>query len=64
MQKGTAVHTSYLFTVRIWVEDQENGQTRWYGKVQFIPSGETCYFLEWPTLLAFMERFLTKPEEE
>lgn len=59
MQKGMAVHTSYLFTVRIWLNDQEDGQTKWHGKAQFIPNGETCYFHEWSTLLAFMEKMMT-----
>jgi len=59
-EKGMAVHTSFLFTVRLWLKDKEDGQARWYGKAQFIPSGETCYFQDWPTLLSFMEKMMPK----
>jgi len=43
-----------LFTVRVWQEDRGDGQSEWRGKVQHLLSGETRYFREWQTLVAFI----------
>jgi hypothetical protein len=43
---------SLLFTVRLWREEQGEGQTEWRGKVQHITTGEAYYFRAWPDLIA------------
>jgi hypothetical protein len=50
---GQADH-SHLFTVRVWVEDLGDGRSEWRGKVQHVISGETRYFRDWTTLIAFL----------
>ncbi len=55
---------SYLFTVRLWLEELENGKSEWRGKVQQVTSGEVRYFRDWSTLIAFLQMFLpTSPPE-
>lgn len=57
-------HRSYLFTVRMWLEDLGNSQTEWRGKASYIPTGEFCYFREWSMLLAFFEKHALGVEEK
>jgi hypothetical protein len=47
-------HQSELFTVRLWRE-QLNDHWEWRGRVQHVMSGETRYFRDWQTLLAFIQ---------
>jgi hypothetical protein len=54
--KIKVLHRSYLFTIRIWMKEAAGGQPGWYGKAQFIPTGETFFFTEWPALLSFIEK--------
>lgn len=54
-EKRTASH---LFTLRVWVEDVENGRFEIRGQVKHILTGETISFREWPPLLAFLEQKL------
>jgi hypothetical protein len=49
---------SYLFTVRLWKEDVGDGRTEWRGNVQYVISGETRYFREWPRLIALIQAML------
>ena len=49
---------SHLFMVRLWLEELGDGQGEWRGKVQYVRSGETRYFRDWSTLLAFVEAAL------
>jgi hypothetical protein len=56
MDEETQHHRSYLFTLRLWLEDVGDGRTEWRGKAQYIPNGEICYFREWPVLLAFLQK--------
>jgi len=37
-----------------------DGQTEWRGKVRHVPSGETRYFRDWFTLVAFLLEMLSK----
>lgn len=56
-------HRSYLFTVRLWFEDLGNGRMEWRGKVLYTPTGEACYFREWPVFKAFLAKHaLSTPE--
>ena len=54
MDKNQPRSYSYLFTVRLWVEELGNGQTEWRGQVQHVMSGEKRYFRDWSTLIAFL----------
>lgn len=47
-------HRSTLFTVRVWQEDLGEGQSEWRGKVQHVLNGDTRYFRDWQTLIAFI----------
>jgi hypothetical protein len=47
--------SSYLFMLRLWLEDLGSGQTDWRGKVQHVNSGEARYFRDWSILESFME---------
>jgi hypothetical protein len=49
---------SHLFTLRLWAEDMGDGQTEWRGEVQHVPSGETRFFRNWPSLLALVRSML------
>ena len=49
---------SYLFTVRLWVEELGDDQTEWRGKVQSAASGEARYFRDWPGLIAHLRGML------
>lgn len=51
---------TYLFTVRVWLEDLGEGQREWRGEVQEVKSGEVRYFREWPTLVALLQAMLPK----
>ena len=46
---------SQLFTLSLWQEDLGEGVSEWRGKVRHVPSGETRYFRDWPTLIAFLQ---------
>ncbi|HEU5098264.1 MAG TPA: hypothetical protein VFU22_04565, partial [Roseiflexaceae bacterium] len=51
---GRQQHQSYLFTVRLWLENLGDGRAEWRGQLQHVLSGETHYFREWETLLALL----------
>lgn len=55
-------HRSQLFTVRVWLEDLDNGRSEWRGKVQHVLSGEARYFRDWPTLIAALQEMLKSSE--
>jgi hypothetical protein len=58
---ATAFHTrSELFTLRVWREDLGEGRVEWRGKVQHVLSGETRYFRDWQTVLAFVQETRTE----
>jgi hypothetical protein len=62
MDPEQAHHHSHLFTVRIWPE-AVGGELEWRGKVQHVTSGETRYFRDWSTLVAFLEELLAASED-
>lgn len=49
-----------LFTVRLWSEPLDGDLAEWRGQVRHVSSGETRYFREWSTLVAFLERTLSE----
>ncbi len=54
----------HLFTVRVWEEEIEAGQTEWRGKVQLLPGGEVRYFREWTTLALLLLTMLADAKAE
>jgi|WetSurSiteA1Bulk_404760.scaffolds.fasta_scaffold02535_3 hypothetical protein len=54
-EANSQTHTSYLFTLRMWLEDLGSGEVGWRGKVQHINSGEVRYFHDWSTMLNFVK---------
>lgn len=54
VEKAQRRDSSHLFTVRLWGETVSEGRTEWRGKVQHVLSGESRYFRDWPTLVAFL----------
>ncbi len=61
MEMKRQQHLSHLFTVRLWQEELDDGQTELRGKVQHVSSGEARYFRDWPTLIAFLLALLPTP---
>ena len=58
----TGQQHSQLFTVRLWTEELGDGRREWRGQVRHVTSGETRYFREWPTLIAWLVAMLPDPE--
>ena len=52
------MHRSQLFTVRVWLDDLDDGRLEWRGKLQCVVTGETRYFREWSALLRFLSEML------
>lgn len=60
---------SHLFTIRVWLEDETDGQTQCRGKLCHVPSGEIRHFRGWDSLLPLMLDILRRypnpqPDEE
>jgi len=55
---------SHLFTLRVWPEALDEGRAEWRGKVQHVTSGETRYFRDWSSLVAFLEEVLPELGDE
>ncbi|GIK56349.1 MAG: hypothetical protein HND44_06615 [Chloroflexi bacterium] len=45
---------SQLFTVRVWLEGEVDGQPQWRGKLRHVPSGEIRHFRGWAALIPLM----------
>ena len=43
------------FTLRVWPELVEPESIEWRGRIQHHGSGETRYFRDWATLIAFIQ---------
>lgn len=56
-------HHSYLFTVRLWLEDLGDSRAEWRGQVQHVLSGEVRYFRDWPALIALLQALLANSEK-
>jgi hypothetical protein len=55
-------HDSYLFHIRLWMEDLGDGQAEWRGQLHHVTSRETRYFRDWPTLVALIQALLPAAE--
>lgn len=62
--RQTRQPSSYLFTLRIWHEQLEEGQGEWRGQVEHLLSGRTCYFRDWSTLVSFLDETLASLKQE
>ena len=49
---------SHLFTVRVWLEEHQDGEKEWRGKVQHVASGNIRYFRDWSALVAYIQKML------
>ena len=49
---------SHLFTVRVWLEELDDGRHEWRGQAAHVMSGETGYFRRWSNLVKFMKHHL------
>jgi hypothetical protein len=62
---GPRHHTqSHLFTIRLWVEEVDQGVLEWRGVIRHTLSGETHYFREWATMTAVLKEALSKMETD
>jgi hypothetical protein len=59
MPRPMQSHISHLFTIRMWPEEVGANQIEWRGQARHIPSGQACYFRDWPSLTDFLERTLS-----
>lgn len=55
-------HRSYLFTVRLWLEDLSDGRTEWRGEVHQVTTGQSRYFRDWPSLAQALLTLLGRDE--
>lgn len=55
MEERTGFRPSTLFTVRLWVEENEEGQQEWRGIVRRLPDGKEHPFRGWPALSRVMQ---------
>lgn len=55
---------SHLFTLRLWPEDDENGQQIWRGKIYSVSTEDTRYFRDWPALIPLLLAMLQEMENE
>jgi hypothetical protein len=46
--------SSHLFTLRVWSEVEEDGVTRWRGKLCHVPSGDIRHFRGWAALVPLL----------
>lgn len=47
---------SHFLTLHLWIEELDPPRCEWRGRVRHVPSGDLCYFRDWATLVAFLER--------
>ncbi|MBX3000844.1 MAG: hypothetical protein KF893_20145 [Caldilineaceae bacterium] len=55
---------SHLFTLRLWTEEVEEGQTEWRGRVHYVTSDEVRYFRDWPSLIPLLLAMLRDGEQK
>ena len=47
---------SQLFTLRVWVEEVENGRFEFRSTLKHVLTGETHHFRDWSMLIQHIER--------
>ena len=58
MTQGRTHQRTHLFTLRMWAEVLDDGQSEWRGKVQHVLSGQARYFRDWDTLITYLQDML------
>ena len=58
MERDSSRPRSHLFLVRLWADQDADGQAAWCGKVQYLASGDARYFRDWPTLIDLLRAIL------
>lgn len=53
---------SYLFMLRIWLEDLGDGASEWRGQILCTGSGEVRYFREWDNLASLVRASLPQTD--
>ena len=56
------LHHSHLFSLRLWLEVIDDHQVEVRGQVQYVLSGETRYFRDWATLVAWLDTMVSTLE--
>lgn len=51
----------YLFILRLWIEEVEEGGVEYRGKLEDANSHESYYFRSWDSLLVQLKRHLPYP---
>jgi hypothetical protein len=55
-------HDSQLFLVRLWAEEESDGEVEWHGKLQHVVSGEAHTFRSCPGLIEVLLAMLQEPD--
>ena len=50
--------TTYLFTVRLWLEPLDENRAEWRGRIEYVLTGEGRYFRDWSSLIAHLKAML------
>jgi hypothetical protein len=64
MSSNSPNRQSHLFTLRLWAEEVEEGQTEWRGRVHYVTSDEVRYFRDWPSLIPLLLAMLRDGEQK
>ena len=46
---------AYLFTIRVWSTELDEGELEWRGRVQLLPDGDAYFFRNWNTLVDLLQ---------
>ena len=60
---SSSLPESSLFLVRVWRIGEQNGTSRWRGKLQAVPGASTHTFDDWPGLIALLRSILAEVDE-
>jgi hypothetical protein len=55
---------SHLFTLRLWTEELEEGQSEWRGRVHYVTTDEVRYFRDWAGLIPLLLAMLRDAERK
>jgi hypothetical protein len=64
MSSDSTNRQSHLFTLRLWAEEAEEGQTEWRGRVHYVTADEVRYFRDWPSLIPLLLAMLRDAEQK
>ena len=55
---------NHLFTLRLWTEQLEEGESEWRGRVHCVGTDEVRYFRDWPSLIPLLLAMLREAERK